>query len=86
MDGPTRLERGVNGNGRAVTGNGDSRENGGQRSRQNSGGKLNGSGSDDQINEHFYDVPEVTFVISTFSLIRHCLIANTAEINKTTNS
>ena len=62
------MEQGVNGNGRAVVGNGDLRENGGQRSRQNSGGKLNGSGSDDQINEHFYDVPEVTFVISTFPL------------------
>ena len=58
----------MNGNGRVVAGNGDSRENGGQRSRQNSGGKLNGSGSDDQINEHFYDVPEVTFVICTFPL------------------
>ena len=60
MDGPTRLGRALNGNG-TVTGNGDLRENGGRRSRENSGGKLNGSGSDDQINEHFYDVPEVSF-------------------------
>ena len=61
MDGPTRLEHAVNGNGTG-TGNGDLRQNGGPRSRQNSGGRLNGSGgSDDQINEHFYDVPEVSF-------------------------
>ena len=34
----------------------------GERSRQNSG-RLNGSGSDDMINEHFYDVPEVRVLL-----------------------
>ena len=34
----------------------------GERSRQNSG-RLNGSGSDDMINEHFYDVPEVSVCV-----------------------
>ena len=65
-----RLGRALNGNG-TVTGNGDLKENGGRRSRENSGGKLNGSGSDDQINEHFYDVPEVSFAsFFHLSLIR----------------
>ena len=67
MDGPTRLEHAVNGNGTGTTGNGDLRQNGGLRSRQNSEqGRLNGSGSDDQINEHFYDVPEVSFDFAPF--------------------
>ena len=37
----------------------------GERSRQNSG-RLNGSGSDDMINEHFYDVPEVGVCVPKF--------------------
>jgi len=55
VDGPAAgMESGLtNGNGRKTV-KGDL--NGG-RSRQNSG-RLNGSGSDDMINEHFYDVPE----------------------------
>ena len=57
------MESGLtNGNGRKTV-KGDL--NGG-RSRQNSG-RLNGSGSDDMINEHFYDVPEVRCLLGFLS-------------------
>ena len=64
VDGPAAgMESGLtNGNGRKTV-KGDL--NGG-RSRQNSG-RLNGSGSDDMINEHFYDVPEVRCLLGFWS-------------------
>lgn len=53
------MESGLtNGNGRKTVNGGLARQ---------SSGRLNGSGSDDMINEHFYDVPEVRCLLGFWS-------------------